>query len=79
MALPSLQAHFDGRQIVLDEPCHLPANTPVMVTPIPAPAEGDSETAWLKAASSSEAFEFLKNPAEDVYTLADGEPFQNAV
>jgi hypothetical protein len=27
---------------------------------------------WLAAGASNEAFEFLKNPAEDIYTLNDG-------
>ena len=30
---------------------------------------------WLKAAMSSPAVSFLKEPQEDIYTLADGRPF----
>jgi hypothetical protein len=33
------------------------------------------EASWLKAASSNEAFDFLKSPSEDIYTLGDGKPF----
>ena len=33
------------------------------------------ETAWLQAASRNSAFEFLNDPAEDIYTLTDGVPF----
>ena len=32
-----------------------------------------SEAEWLKAASVNEAFEFLKDDAEAIYTRADGE------
>lgn len=39
----------------------------------------DTEEAWLRAAASSDAFAFLADPAEDIYTLDDGEPFREAV
>jgi hypothetical protein len=35
------------------------------------------EQEWLKAAASSSAFDFLKDPKEDIYTLADGKPFHD--
>ncbi len=35
------------------------------------------EKEWLKAAAHNPAFDFLKDPAEDVYTLADGKPFHD--
>lgn len=74
----TLQAHYDGRRIVLDEPFDLPANAQLMVTLLPSSPETDSEGAWLRAASSSEALAFLADPAEDIYTVADGEPFRDA-
>ena len=33
------------------------------------------EMEWLRAASANPAFDFLKKPEEDIYTLADGRPF----
>jgi len=33
------------------------------------------EQEWLRAAAANPAFDFLKEPGEDIYTLADGEPF----
>ena len=43
-------------------------------------SDGDSEEdAPLSAAASSEAFAFLSDPAEDIYTATDGEPFRDAV
>jgi hypothetical protein len=79
MPTVTLQAHYDGRHIVLDEPYELPANASLMVTVLPASPDTDTEANWLRAAASSEAFSFLDNPEEDIYTLADGEPFRDAV
>jgi hypothetical protein len=78
MPAVTLQAHYDGRHIVLDEPYDLPANASLMVTVLPSPADKDSEEAWLRAASSSDAFSFLADPAEDIYTLEDGSPLRDA-
>ena len=40
------------------------------------PEETDiDEREWLQAAVSSPAFDFLKDPAENIYTLTDGKPF----
>ena len=44
------------------------------------PEQEDKEVAdideieWLRAAAANPAFEFLKEPEEDIYTLADGRP-----
>lgn len=35
------------------------------------------EYEWLKAVVRNPAFESLKDPEEDIYTLADGEPFHD--
>ncbi len=81
MPTVTLQAHFDGEHIVLDEPFDLPVHTPLMVTLLPAPVqtEPDSEEAWLRAVAASDAFAFLADPAEDIYTSEDGEPPDHAV
>jgi len=36
-----------------------------------------SEAEWLYAAATNPAFDFLKEPTEDIYTLADGRPFND--
>ena len=42
------------------------------------PEEMDlDESAWLGAAATNPAFDFLKEPEEDIYTLADGKPFDD--
>ncbi len=33
------------------------------------------EKEWLRAAGQNPAFDFLKDPSEDQYTLSDGKPF----
>jgi PHD/YefM family antitoxin component YafN of YafNO toxin-antitoxin module len=35
------------------------------------------EYGWLKAAANNPAFDFLNDPEEDIYTLADGKPFHD--
>ena len=40
------------------------------------PEDSDiSETEWLQAATANPAFDFLKDPEEDIYTLSDGRLF----
>jgi hypothetical protein len=36
-----------------------------------------SEDVWLRAASTNTAFDFLRAPEEDLYTLDDGRPFND--
>lgn len=79
MPTVALQAHYDGERIVLDEPFNLPAHTALMVTVLPAAVEPESEEAWLRATAASDAFAFLADPVEDIYTVKDGEPFRDAV
>jgi len=76
MPTVTLQAHYDGKRIVLDEPYDLPANAPLMVTVLPS--DVGSEENWLRAAASSSAFAFLADPAEDIYTLNDGKAIRDA-
>jgi len=62
------------RRLVLDEP--LPVAGPKRVRVIillPEDTEVD-EKEWLRAASANPAFDFLKEPEEDIYTLEDGRP-----
>jgi len=63
------------RRLVLDE--ELPVAGPTRVRVIILwPEEADiDEMGWLRAAAANPAFEFLKEPEEDIYTLADGRPF----
>ena len=37
----------------------------------------EDEKLWLNVASSSPAFDFLKDPEENIYSIKDGEPFND--
>ena len=37
----------------------------------------DEETLWLSGISSNPAFDFLNEPSENIYTLKDGECFND--
>ena len=38
-----------------------------------------NEIPWLRAASQNPAFAFLADPAEDIYTMTDGKPFNDKI
>lgn len=70
----------------VDENHHLHVDAPL---PIPGPAqvrvivlypgeEEAEESEWLRAAARNPAFDFLKDPEEDIYSLADGISFHDA-
>jgi len=65
----------DKSQLTLDEKLPIVGPTRVrIVILLPDDAEID-EMDWLRSASNNPAFDFLKEPEEDIYTLADGRPF----
>jgi hypothetical protein len=64
-------------QLRLDEPLPVPVQSRVRVIVLVPDAEDIPEEAWTKAVSTSPAFDFLKDGAEDVYTPTDGKPFHD--
>lgn len=64
----TLKAHFNGQQIVLDEPYELPQNSPLIVTVLPADDE-DERADWARAAMASLARAYSDDEPE--YSLAD--------
>ena len=67
----------EDQRVRLDEP--LPPGVVGRVRLIIVVGEdepGDQE--WLRAARQGGAFDFLKAPEEDRYTLRDGRPFDDA-
>ena len=65
-------------QLELD--ADLPENTPGRVRVIVLFEDSESdipESEWLAAASANPVFDFLKDEAEDIYTLADGRPLSD--
>ena len=64
-------------RLVLDEVLPFTEKSKVRVI-ILLPEESDiGEKEWLKAATSNPAFDFLKEPEEDIYTREDGKPFND--
>ena len=37
----------------------------------------DEEMLWMQSISSNPAFDFLNDPAEDIYSITDGEPIDD--
>jgi len=67
----------EKRQLVLDESLPLVGPARVRVIILPAEETDVEETEWLHAASTNPAFDFLKEPEEDIYTSAEGRPFND--
>ena len=42
-----------------------------------ARADDPTELEWLKGLARNPAFDFLEDPAEDIYSLSDGKPFRD--
>ncbi len=68
-----------NHQIVLDE--ELPDNAPSRVRVIVLYDENTdiNEKEWMQAASKNDAFDFLNDEAEDIYTLEDGKPVHDEI
>ena len=67
----------ESNQLVLDIPVPYHGKGKVRLI-ILLPDENDiDESEWLRAASANPAFDFLKDPKEDIYTDADGKPFND--
>ena len=67
----------ENHSLQLDGP--LPISGPKRVRVIILYPQGDdwTEDEWLRAAARNPAFNYLHDPAEDIYTLADGTPFDD--
>lgn len=62
-------------QLHLDAP--MLSINPGRVRVILVPEQDDiDEQDWLRAAARSQVFDFLDDPAEDIYTAKDGKPFR---
>ena len=60
-----------SRQLVLDEQLPLVGPTKVRVIILFHEEVDIEEKEWLRSASINPAFDFLKEPEEDIYTLSD--------
>jgi len=65
------------RRVLLDEP--LPAGVSGRVRLLILVGEDEIlERDWMRAAAQGGSFDFLNAPEEDIYTLEDGKPFDDA-
>lgn len=61
----------------LDEPISITCPNKVKVIILFNEDTDMDEQEWLRAAASNPAFDFLREPEEDIYTLSDGKPFHD--
>ena len=64
-------------QLHLDESLPLIGPSRVRVILLFEDSDDIPEQEWLRAAARNPEFQFLKDSEEDVYTLADGKPFND--
>ena len=69
----------EHRQLRLDGTLPVPGPVRVRVLVLYPLSEEWEEMEWLQAAARNPAFAFLSDREEDLYTLADGEPFRDEV
>lgn len=67
MSFKTVRAHFDGKQIHLDEPCQLDRGTPLLVIVLQDAASDDEREDWLLVSQS--ALESAYSSAEPMYSL----------
>ena len=65
------------KHLRLDQPLPIPQNSRVRVIILVPDSEEISESEWLTSTASNPAFGFLKDSAEDIYSLSDGKPFHD--
>ena len=66
----------ERRQLQLDDLLPIPGPKRVRVIVLYSLVDEWSEMEWLQAAARNPAFDFLKDPEEDIYSLADGKPLR---
>ena len=64
-------------ELHLDDILPIPGPKRVRVIVMYSAVDECDEKEWLHAASQSPAFDFLKDPGEDIYSLIDGKPFHD--
>jgi hypothetical protein len=69
----------EHHQLQLDNLLPIPGPVRVRVIVLYPLVEEWDETKWVQAAARNPAFDFLNDPEEDLYTLADGKPFHAEV
>lgn len=68
----------DG-QLILDGSLPFIGPKRVKIIVLSTPDDEIDEFAWLRAASRNPAFAFLADPEEDIYSITDGQPFNDEI
>jgi hypothetical protein len=69
----------EHHELQLDGALPIPGPKRVRVIVMYSAADQSDEIEWFHAASQNPAFDFLKDPGEDIYTLIDGKPYHDEV
>ncbi len=69
----------EHHQLQLDSLLPIPGPMRVRIIVLYPRSDEWDETEWLQAAARNPAFAFLNDSEEDIYSLADGEPFHDEV
>ena len=69
----------EHHQLQLDSLLPIPGPMHVRIIVLYPRSDEWDETEWLQAAARNPAFAFLSDAEEDIYSLADGEPFRDEV
>jgi hypothetical protein len=64
-------------QLVLDKQLPVAGPTRVRIIILLSEEAEIDEKEWLQAAANNPALDFLKEPEEDIYTIANGRPFND--
>jgi hypothetical protein len=67
----------EERRLLLDEPLPITGPSRVRIIILVSEETDITEQEWLYAATHNPAFDFLKEPEEDIYSLTDGKPFHD--
>ncbi len=65
------------RRLVLDGPLPIAGPSRVRVIILLTEETDIEEQEWLRTAAANPAFDFLREPEEDIYTLTDGKAFDD--
>lgn len=78
-AIETMGTIDEHQQLQLDSLLPIPGPKRMRVIVLYPRSDEWDETEWLQAAARNPAFAFLRDSEEDIYSLADGEPFHDEV
>ena len=67
----------EHHELQLDDVLPILGPKRVRVIVLYSPVDEWDESEWLQAATINPAFDYLRDPEEDIYTLVDGKPYHD--